>query len=139
MSAAFVIQGLALPMVKYFGQGDSAKGYQITMGIFAVLAVLFFFMTFATTKERVQPDPAQKSTIAQDFGDLTRNGPWLAIFVAHDFRVHHAVDARRRDALLLQVLRESRRSVQRLQRLRSRGDDRGSGRFGSSSAAIRQA
>jgi Na+/melibiose symporter-like transporter len=80
MSAAFVIQGLALPMVKYFGQGDSAKGYQITMGIFAVLAVLFFFVTFATTKERVQPDPAQKSTIAQDFGDLTRNGPWLAIF-----------------------------------------------------------
>ena len=26
MSAAFVIQGLALPMVNYFGQGDSAKG-----------------------------------------------------------------------------------------------------------------
>ncbi len=80
MSAAFVIQGLALPMVNYFGQGNSAKGYQITMGIFAVLAVLFFFVTFATTKERVQPDPAQKSTIGQDFGDLTRNGPWLAIF-----------------------------------------------------------
>jgi len=63
MSAAFVIQGLALPMVNYFGQGDSAKGYQITMGIFAVLAAIFFVVTFATTKERVQPDPAQKSTI----------------------------------------------------------------------------
>jgi len=80
MSAAFVIQGLALPMVKFFGHGDSAKGYQITMGIFAVLAVVFFFITFATTKERVQADPAQKSSIAQDFGDLARNGPWLAIF-----------------------------------------------------------
>src|SRR4030095_12512104 len=80
MSAAFVIQGLALPMVNYFGQGDSAKGYQIAMGIFAVLGVIFFVITFATTKERVQPDPAQKSTIGQDFGDLTRNGPWLAIF-----------------------------------------------------------
>jgi glycoside/pentoside/hexuronide:cation symporter, GPH family len=80
MSAAFVIQGLALPMVKYFGQGDSAKGYQITMGIFAVLAVVFFVITFLTTKERVQPDPAQKSSIRQDFADLTHNGPWLAIF-----------------------------------------------------------
>src|SRR4051812_17658470 len=80
MSAAFVIQGLALPMVKYFGQGDSAKGYQITMGIFSVLAVVFFVITFLTTKERVQPDPTQKSSIRQDFADLGRNRPWLAIF-----------------------------------------------------------
>ena len=80
MSAAFVIQGLALPMVNYFGHGDSAKGYQYTMGLFSVLAVLFFVITFATTKERVQPDPAQKSSVKQDFADLIGNGPWLAIF-----------------------------------------------------------
>ena len=81
MSAAFVIQGLALPMVNYFGQGDSAKGYQITMGIFSTLAIVFFVITFATTRERVQPDPTQQSSIRQDFADLTRNGPWLAMFV----------------------------------------------------------
>ena len=80
MSAAFVIQGLALPMVNYFGGGDSAKGYQITMGIFSALAVVFFVITFATTRERVQPDPTQQSSIRQDFADLTRNGPWLAMF-----------------------------------------------------------
>ena len=62
MSAQFVIQGLALPMVDYFGQGNSAKGYQITMGIFSALAVVFFVITFATTRERVQPDPTQKSS-----------------------------------------------------------------------------
>lgn len=81
MSAAFVVQGLALPMVNYFGQGDSAKGYQWTMGILSVLAVVFFFITFATTKERVHPDPSQKSTIRQDFADLAHNGPWIAIFL----------------------------------------------------------
>jgi glycoside/pentoside/hexuronide:cation symporter, GPH family len=81
MTAAFVIQGLALPMVNYFGGGDSAKGYQVTMGIFSVLAVIFFVITFATTKERVHPDPSQKSTVAQDFGDLLKNGPWIAMFV----------------------------------------------------------
>jgi sugar (glycoside-pentoside-hexuronide) transporter len=81
MSAAFVVQGLALPMVNYFGQGDSAKGYQYTMGILSALAVVFFVITFATTRERVQPDPTQQSSIRQDFADLTRNGPWIAMFV----------------------------------------------------------
>ncbi len=80
MSAAFVIQGLALPMVHYFGHGDSAKGYQITMGIFSLLAVIFFVITFLTTRERVQPDPTQQSSVRQDFADLAHNGPWLAIF-----------------------------------------------------------
>ena len=81
MSAAFVVQGLALPMVNYFGQGNSAKGYQITMGILSALAVVFFVITFATTRERVQPDPTQQSSVKQDFADLTRNGPWIAMFV----------------------------------------------------------
>jgi glycoside/pentoside/hexuronide:cation symporter, GPH family len=75
-----LIQGLALPMVNYFGQGNSAKGYQITMGIFSALAVVFFVITFFTTKERVQADPMQKSSIRQDFADLGRNRPWLAVF-----------------------------------------------------------
>ena len=81
MGAAFVIQGLALPMVNYFGGGDTAKGYQITMGIFSALAVVFFVITFATTRERVQPDPTQQSSVKQDFADLARNGPWVAMFV----------------------------------------------------------
>jgi sugar (glycoside-pentoside-hexuronide) transporter len=80
MSAAFVIQGLALPMVNFFGQGDSAKGYQWTMGIFSALAILFFVITFVTTRERVLPDPTQKTSIKQDFRDLANNGPWIAMF-----------------------------------------------------------
>lgn len=80
MSAAFVIQGLALPMVNYFGQGDTAKGYQMTMGVFSVLAVVFFIITFVTTRERVQPDPTQQNSVRQDFGDLTKNGPWIVMF-----------------------------------------------------------
>src|SRR5262245_55509212 len=80
MSAAFVIQGLALPMVHKFGGADTAKGYQITMGIFSVLAIVFFLITFATTRERVQPDPAQQSNVRQDFADLAKNGPWIAMF-----------------------------------------------------------
>jgi len=80
MLSQLVIQGLALPMVKTFGGGDDARGYQITMGIFSVLAVIFFVITFLTTRERIQPPPDQTSSVAQDFGDLLKNGPWMAMF-----------------------------------------------------------
>jgi len=80
MIAQLVIQGLALPMVQRFGQGNNAKGYQTTMAIFSALAVVFFFITFATTKERIQPPPGQKTPIKRDLADLTKNGPWLAMF-----------------------------------------------------------
>ncbi len=81
MIAQLIIQGLALPMVSYFGQGDSAQGYQYTMAIFSTLAVILFFITFSTTKERIQPDPAQKASLKEHFGDLLKNGPWIAMFV----------------------------------------------------------
>jgi glycoside/pentoside/hexuronide:cation symporter, GPH family len=79
--ATIAIQGFALPMVNHFGQGDSAKGYQITMGIFSVLAVLFFLITFSTTKERVKPNPEQKQSLKQDITDLFSNGPWVTMFL----------------------------------------------------------
>ena len=80
MLAQLAIQGLALPMVNYFGQGDDARGYQWTMGIFSALAVVFFFITFASTRERILPPPDQKLSVKQDFADLLRNGPWIAMF-----------------------------------------------------------
>ena len=80
MASQLVIQGLALPMVKHFGQGNDARGYQITMGIFSVLAVVFFITTFLATRERVLPDPKQESNVRRDFADLMGNGPWKAMF-----------------------------------------------------------
>lgn len=80
MASQLVIQGLALPMVKQFGGGNDALGYKVTMGIFSALAVVFFVITFLTTRERVHPDPTQKSSIRQDFADLLGNGPWKAMF-----------------------------------------------------------
>jgi Na+/melibiose symporter-like transporter len=51
------------------------------MGIFCALAVVFFFITFLTTKERVKPDPKQKSSLKQDISDLLKNRPWLIMFL----------------------------------------------------------
>jgi Na+/melibiose symporter-like transporter len=58
---------------------NQAKGYQYTMIIFCSLAVVFFVITFLTTKERVKPDPQQKTSLKQDIKDLAHNPAWLAI------------------------------------------------------------
>ena len=84
-SAGFIVQGLAIPMRDYFGHGDNAKGFQFTMGLFSVLSVIFFVIAFATTKERIQPDPKQKSSTGQDLADLIKNGPWIALFLVTTF------------------------------------------------------
>lgn len=81
MLAAFAIQGLAMPLVHRLGRGSDARGYQLTMGLFSALGIIFFLVTFFTTRERIQPDPAQKSSIKQDFLDLLSNGPWITLFL----------------------------------------------------------
>jgi glycoside/pentoside/hexuronide:cation symporter, GPH family len=80
MSAAFIVQTFTLDLVNYFGQGDRATGYQMTMALWAVLAVICFVITFSTTKERVHPNPRQRTSLVQDLRDLVGNGPWLALF-----------------------------------------------------------
>ncbi len=83
--ATIAIQGFALPMVNHFGHGNSAKGYQVTMGIFCILAVLFFIITFLSTKERIKPDPKQKTSLKQDISDLLKNKPWVIMFLVFVF------------------------------------------------------
>lgn len=79
--ATIAIQGFALPMVNHFGEGDSAKGYMITMGIFSALAMIFFILTFSWTKERVKPSPQQKQSLRQDISDLLHNSQWVIMFL----------------------------------------------------------
>jgi glycoside/pentoside/hexuronide:cation symporter, GPH family len=81
-SAGFIIASLAIPMVRYFGHGNDARGYQLTMGLLSALSVIFFIVAFITTKERIQPDPQQQSSLSQDLSDLFKNGPWIVLFLA---------------------------------------------------------
>lgn len=81
-SAGFIIASLAIPMVRFFGHGDDARGYQLTMGLLSVLSIVFFIIAFLTTKERIQPDPQQKTSLGQDLSDLFRNRPWIVLFLA---------------------------------------------------------
>jgi len=80
-SAGFIIASLAIPMVGFFGRGNDARGYQLTMGLLCLVGVVFFIITFLTTKERIQPDPQQKTKLSQDLSDLFQNRAWVVLFL----------------------------------------------------------
>jgi GPH family glycoside/pentoside/hexuronide:cation symporter len=81
MSASLVVQGLTLPLVGKFGRGDNAKGWSLTIGLFALISIVCFVITFLSVRERIRPDPKQKSSPKEDFGGLLKNRPWISMFV----------------------------------------------------------
>ncbi|HEY1807278.1 MAG TPA: MFS transporter [Acidobacteriaceae bacterium] len=84
-SAGFIVQSLAIPMVVFFGHGNDRRGYQITMGLLSVLSVIFFIVAFLSTKERIQPNPQQQTSLTQDLKDLFSNRPWIVLFLVTTF------------------------------------------------------
>ena len=106
--AQFVVQGLTLPLVNHLGGGDQPKGWTATVILYASIAFILFGVTFFSTKERIQPPPAQKVNIAEDIKDTVSNISWnsmalltFAIFItlamwgsAMNFYFQHNVDQR---------------------------------------------
>ena len=81
MTATLIVQGFTLPMVYKFGQNDAQKGWSMTIGVFAIICVVFFLITFFSVKERVKPDPKQKSSPRRDLVGLLKTGPWVTMFI----------------------------------------------------------
>lgn len=75
----FIVTGLALTLAEFFGGGDKAQGFQYTLFLFAGLSLVFFFITFKTTKERVQPPKAQKDSLKEDVRNLFQNKAWIIL------------------------------------------------------------
>ena len=82
----FIVTGAALYLVDYFGHwGNSnmnqAQGYQYTVALFAVLSLVFFAITFFTTKERVAAPKKQDNSISKDFKYLFMNKAWIILTI----------------------------------------------------------
>jgi len=77
--AGLFVQYFTLKLVTAFGHGNQQQGYQLTIGLYAAIAVAMFFITFAATRERVQPVPQQKTSTGRDLLDLVGNIPWLVL------------------------------------------------------------
>ena len=82
--AQFVVQGLTLPLVDHFADGDLQRGWVSTIILYACIAFFLFFVTFLVTRERIQPPPTQKVNIRADikdtFSDLSWNSMALLTF-----------------------------------------------------------
>ncbi len=65
--------------VQLFGHGNEARGYQMTLVGYAVVAVCFFVICFLSIRERVSPPAHQKTNLKRDFGDLFTNIPWIVL------------------------------------------------------------
>lgn len=76
-----IVAAFTQPMIAYFGKGNAVWGYEATMSVYAVAAVVMFLTCFASTKERVQPVKEQKTSVWRDLGDLVRNFPWLLLCI----------------------------------------------------------
>ena len=76
-----LVNAFTLDLVQWFGRGDEALGWQLTLVLYGVIAAVLFATVFATTRERIAPPPQQRSDVKQDFRDLLDNRPWLVLFV----------------------------------------------------------
>ena len=75
-SGGLFVTASANTLVEYFSKGGNVTtGYQWTVAVYAILAAVFFILTFAGTKERLKPAVEKKSSLKEDFKDIGKNGP----------------------------------------------------------------
>jgi len=62
-------------------QIDYKTGFQYAVMVIAIMAVIFFLLTFSWTRERVKPI-TEKTKLKDDLKDLTKNMPWFILLGA---------------------------------------------------------
>lgn len=68
-------------LVEYLGQGNEQMGWQLTMGLYGLIAIALFSITFVTSKERIAPIQTTSQSPLSDIKDLFHNKPWVILFV----------------------------------------------------------
>ncbi|GGH59119.1 GPH family glycoside/pentoside/hexuronide:cation symporter [Filimonas zeae] len=84
-AGSILVLATAEPLVKALGGADLKKGWQLFMAIYAVIAVVLFYLTFRWTRERVTPVQEQKNTLKTDLADLVANKPFFILLGAGVF------------------------------------------------------
>ena len=69
---SITIRNIALKEIDY------RSGTQKALIVIAIIAVIFFLLTFLLTREKVQPTKV-KTSLKEDLKDLGKNGPWFMI------------------------------------------------------------
>jgi GPH family glycoside/pentoside/hexuronide:cation symporter len=77
--AAFLVSIVVPILAEKLGQNDISKGYQLAMGVMALLGTALLLFCFFTTKERVEHEIERKPLLEQ-FKLLMKNGQWTLLF-----------------------------------------------------------
>lgn len=89
---SFIVSGEENLDVSKISIVDLKRGYSRAIYLMSIFLSLFMMVTFATTKERVQPPKAQKTNLRIDFKDLIKNKPWIILlFIGVLFNVYNAM------------------------------------------------
>lgn len=81
-AGGLIVNAATLPLIAALGAGDDRKGYFLTACLFGVAIVVLFLFSFAGTRERIAPPPAQSAALRDDLRMLARNLPWIILFSA---------------------------------------------------------
>lgn len=77
--AAFLVSIVVPILAEKLGKNDLSRGYQLAMGIMALLGTLLFLVCFFTTKERVEHE-VDKKPVSEQLKLLFKNGQWTLLF-----------------------------------------------------------
>lgn len=98
MIGATIVTTFTTPLVDFFGAADQARGYFITILIYAIVAVGLFFFTFKNTEEKVRV-AVQNGEKRDMKGDFQAFQPQCIIFILMSF-FYFAVFAFRSTAIV---------------------------------------
>ncbi|NCP64547.1 MAG: MFS transporter [Paraglaciecola sp.] len=76
MLGGLLVTTLTIPLVDWFGAGDKALGYQLTIAAMSALGVILFLLCFAGTRERVVVPFDNNKSLKKDLQSLLKNDQW---------------------------------------------------------------
>lgn len=80
---SLLVVAIYQPLVDFFKQSFAiTTSYQLTMAVVGAVAVGFFMLTFAWTRERITPPKSQQNSLKEDFKNLANNIPWFILLGA---------------------------------------------------------
>ncbi len=93
-----IVQWFTEPLVNFFGSAvysdageiisvNKQAGFFWTVVCYGALASVLFVITFATTRERVQPVSTKSNAFRSDIGDLLGNRPWIVLLFVGLFQI----------------------------------------------------
>ena len=86
-AGGILVQATLLKLAKFYGDGNDALGWQLSVGTFALIAIVFFILTFTLTRERVKPLKQKQSRLKDDLKDLLSNRQWFILLLIGVFTV----------------------------------------------------